>query len=164
MKPARGPSSEFVSTWAPKAQLSLESLRPPEPPRFPTFLELVEEDRRAPGASPRVKGFFRELLADNVQVLLEDAMLTPEKYGPETMHLLETLAGRKPGDLTEDERRAMDGATLTFATHDSPRPKTTSTPPPVAAETPAAVHQESDQPVPGIDIPEGAASPFWWLK
>jgi hypothetical protein len=142
---------------------------PNSAPSFPSFNELVEQDRIKPEpVSARRFGLFETLLGGNVQALKADLDQYPDKYQPELAGLLELLlAGAKTlRDLTDQERALLDAAVIDYAS--SPKPKQ-----PVSVRPRLTTHEEpqtrqrpaEDEPRPGVDVPADLEMPaYWWLR
>lgn len=150
---------------------SLPSLKPlaaPTPPNFPTFAELVEEDRKAQLSPQRKKetDLFDGILGD-LTLLVSDYQRHPEKYGIETHDLLEQLmhGSKSIEHLTTHERRLLNLATFDY--YQAVPPKKDKQKPTRAApqrRSSAHVKAKSEKPRPGIDVPETELPAYWWLS
>lgn len=152
--------------------VSLPKIEPLSPLRFPTFAELVEEDRakqETSSVSRKLNGLFDGMLGD-VTPLLADYQEHPEKYGKETHNLLEQLmsGSTSVAQLTTTERRLLNLATFDFfqQTPSKPKERQTAAPPARGAGRAARKVRESKRPGPrpGIDVPETELPAYWWLR
>jgi len=161
------PSSEEL----PSSIVNLPSLKPLEaltPPKFQTFDELVEEDRKEQ-LHPQTRkemDLFDGILGDPT-LLVSDYQRHPEKYGAETHGLLEQLMqGSKSIErLTTHERRLLNLATFDYYQAVPPKkevPKPTKTPDRRAAKQREAPKKE--KPRPGVDVPVTELPAYWWLQ
>jgi hypothetical protein len=141
-------------------------LKPPEPPRFPTFLELVEHDRLPPPKSDRPKGLFEELLTARPEALYLHALEHEGLYDDETTQLLHELVdGRRSfRDLSLQEQEALDRATFTFATA---KPRAPLKPPAKLAQPPKDEEQEEEEKTaeesPFEETPPEKMASYWWI-
>lgn len=96
--------------------VKLDPILPPDPPRFPTFSELVELDASTPiemtrrGSTDLFDGFLGD-----VTPLLSDFQENPERYGEETHALLEQLMS---GNTSIERLSATEKRLLSLATYD----------------------------------------------
>lgn len=131
---------------------SLPSLEPLSFPSFPSLVELAEET-----PVKMEKGMFETFLNDPAQIY-QDALSDPAKYEAGVLELSSSLLqGRKLKELTPEEMRLLDRATLSFVqvprtapAPTKPRPQ----PKPVVVE---------EKPTPGVDVPMTELPAFWWV-
>lgn len=148
--------------------LSLKPLEAPTPPKFPTFKELVEEDKQDQLRPPLKKetDLFDGILGD-LTLLVSDYQRHPEKYGIETHDLLEQLmhGSKSIEHLTTHERRLLNLATFDYY-QSKPQKKDhqkTQKPPERRAATPRKVPKK-ERPRPGVDVPVTELPAYWWLQ
>jgi hypothetical protein len=140
---------------------SLPPLDFPQPPKMPTFFELINAPISSEEQKP--KGLFETLLDARAEVLFADAEAHPEKYSDEAKTLIEELiAGAKRFDtLPLSEQYVLDQATIDFASQPS-RPKE---PPPqvkTAAKEEEDEEEDEDEDIPFEGDSEADLVPFWW--
>jgi hypothetical protein len=158
------------------------SLLAPQPPRFPTFSELVEEHaKERQSASTQSSSLFHGLIG-NPAVLFEDLLADPSRYEDGVAELLQLVIGgvKKLEDLTPEEMQLLDRAAFEFAQAPKKTPKPLS---PAPKEEPeefeelyekdaeVRYHESSAQPDFTLDYAfDGAAGTedkppsFWWKK
>ena len=152
----------------------LPPIQPPkfEPfPKFPTVGELIAGGHPlelVPAPPAQDVGLFTGLLGQRADVLAQHALDNPAVYPDEVKALLEELAQgtRRVGELTLEERRLLDAATLEYATYRAPVP--TAKPAQKKAPTPKrpALLDEAelrDGRAPQVEEPGGVMTPYWWL-
>lgn len=162
MPKQRNSFESFLGEWNLKSLHEPDSTPPPSSPKFPTFVELVELDRQGV-PPPKSPGLFEALLG-RPEPLYVDSVEHPEKYSPEVVALLsELVAGtKKVSALNPGEERLLDLATIDFATAAPEKPKA---PPPTPVRRSGAEERVvHEQPIVGVDVPQEAQAPYWWLK
>lgn len=162
---------------------AVQVVQPPEPPRFPLFSELVDEDRRKivglretseltgvelterePAKAPI--GMFHSILGGRAEALLDDAMRNPSKYHERVVMVARELyEGRKKFEqLDPEDQRVLHQGAVEFAQYVPP--KTTTAPSvrkePLKKRFRRTRLERPKEPVPGVDIPIGAMRPYWW--
>lgn len=145
------------------ALISLQPLLPLQAPRFPTFAELVEQDRMSSTSQPsKREGLFSALISDP-RVLLADLLDSPDKYEPGLADLVQDLVSGQKNlqSLTPMESELLDRSVIDFT-----RPKITKPaelPRPVvpkrAPEPEADTLEAAETP-----LPPGMADAYWWLR
>lgn len=108
----------------------LESLQPlqipplptplaPQPPRFPSFNELLSQPE--PEVQRRREGLFSTIIR-NPAILYREYLEHPDMFQEETAHLLTKLVGRQKSldSLSEEELKKLDEAVVSFLQY---RPK-----------------------------------------
>lgn len=160
---------------------SLPVIEPPSPPLFPTFQQLVDQERESllttPGRPKKLNDLFDGMLGD-LAPLLADFQEHPEKYGEEVHELLGqlTLGSKSLEQLSESERRLLNLATFDFyqaVPKKAPEPLVKE----AEAELDGDIDEASDEearaktdaekteaPIPGVDVPETELPPYWWLN
>jgi hypothetical protein len=143
-------------------------LSPPEPPKFPTLEELVEQDRRISTPSVR-RGLFQELLQGRPEEMYVDSLEHPEKYSDELRTLLTEMVSTRKRPSPE-ESLMLDAGVLDFMA--KPKPKEVPKPPPAKKKVESmdfkspdfagADYFESPGPDPALSV-GGGVKPFWWL-
>ncbi len=160
---------------------SLPEIEPLQPLRFPTFQQLVEEDRAAQSKTPAARplnDLFSGMLG-TLEPLLADYLAHPEKYGRETHDLLEQLThgSKSLEQLTPSERRLLNLATYDFfqaVPQKKEPPLVKEAAPTDPEETAEETEVEDDSgaegdaggsgPVPGVDVPVTELPAYWWLR
>jgi hypothetical protein len=150
---------------------NLLPLLTPAPPTFPTFSQLVEEDRRRQSAVSATKqtGLFSELLGDP-QTLLQDLISDPDKYEDGVYNLLLPLVSgqRKLEDLNPEERALLDRAVVDYSqAAKPPPPPEPPTPPPKKEKTAAKGGEPIEEEIEYHEsnpFPQGAPGAYWWLR
>ena len=160
------------------APISLMQLLGPQPPRFPTFLELIrQQTKKETPATTERRGLFKQLLGEP-SILYNDLLDDPDKYEDGVAQLLLLLIGGKTSldQLTMKEHHLLDRATLDFnrATDKKPRSLTSQLPKPLpttdSGEEPDIEYHEHmkacQPPMPAHepDQPLSGNSSFWWKK
>lgn len=126
---------------------------------MPALAELVAETR-APKLTERPKGMFEDLLNAKPEALYLHALEHSADFEQALPILRDMVDGdKKFSDLTLDEQKLLDLATVEFATY---TPKTQRPRVPIHQQ----VKQEPTEPppIPGVDVPEANPNPYWWLS
>lgn len=130
----------------------------PEPPRFPSFQELVQQDALAQlTPAPKVsRGVFEELLG-HPEPILQSAVEDPERYDAQALSLLRAIYNNtvRFSDLTPEEKALVNQATMEFfsATPSKPVPPA----PPMLPTRPRDAEGHDAEPVDGPVL-----DAFWW--
>lgn len=164
------PSVESLSIIT--APTSLPPLETPQPPSFPTFTELVEEDL-AQQETPRTKrllDLFDGTLGDPTPLIV-DYQKHPEKYGQEVHDLLEQLmqGSKSVEQLTKAERHLLNLATWDYYSavplkKDPPTTHGSNKARPKRPSRQRKVVPKRAKPRPGADVPVTELPAYWWLQ
>lgn len=159
-------------------KVSLDPVAPPEPLTFPTFPSIDELLKHEAGTQPHPllkltdtpppspTSLFDGLLGGRPEVLLQDALANPTRYEPATREALAALGGKRSTELTPEDRRILNLATIDYA---SVRPRyaapTKAGVPRPPAQKPKSLDQDSlgDGRAPQVETPGGTMSAYWWL-
>jgi len=114
-------SSQSLPFLKPLEPLSFPKLLKPQAPIFPTFNELVSQPVLS--EKPQQRGIFSDLVRDPAY-LYQEYLDRPEDFDEGTADLLMKLVSRqkKVEELTPDEMKKLDEATIELAQH-SPKPE-----------------------------------------
>jgi hypothetical protein len=147
-----------------ESKSSLEKIQPisldyPQPPRFPSFNELLEESKEESPTKP--KGLFEELFQSRPEALYQDSLDHPEKYTQEVHMILRELIEKRRAP-TDEERQKINLSVIDFmqaprqeAAAPRPRPAPKVTAP--REKEDASTFQEMTEAL-GTEL-----KPFWWL-
>lgn len=150
----------------------------PQPPRFPTFLELTQQHQtETETPASRRRGLFEQLLGEP-SILYNDLLDDPEKYEEGVAQLLLLLIGGKKSldQLTVEESHLLDRATLDFNIPTSHKPESLTVPIPTRPpeddsgdERDIEYHEpmrssQPPMPVHELDSPLEGSPSFWWQK
>jgi hypothetical protein len=127
--------------------------------KTPTFFELVEENR-APAQTDRPKGLYEDLLNARPEALYLHAIEHKEDFNEVLPLLNELVNGKSFKDITLEEQKALDAATMEFVTYVPSKKKDA-----LRSLTRISVTVPTEPPpIPGVDVPEGTVRPYWWLE
>ena len=109
------PSIRFPSFLALNTSKGYEA---PQPPTFPKFFDLVQNETSAQDApkKPRATGLFSALIGD-VRILYQELLEDPGRFDERAAELLQNLSsgGQQLSTLTPEEMDVLDAATLDYA-------------------------------------------------
>jgi hypothetical protein len=147
-------------------------------PRFPTLQEqLAHLNGTAPhplmevgvAPPPPDRSLFQGLLGGRLDVLQQDVQENPDRYDEATRAVFAELSsGAKTVEsLDPVARKALDRATLDFASYRPPRTAARSEPskPPPAPKKPRLLYDGvlEDGRAPQVEEPGGPMTAYWWL-
>lgn len=140
-------------------------------PRFPSVDDLLRHQSGAQ-AHPLVRlsdtqpppqtSLFRGLLGGRADVILQDALVNPERYDQDTLESLRALIGK--AQFSEEDEQLLSRALIDF--EHGRRPKQ----PPRPAPTRAPARKKIDfSPMadgrePMADVPGAVQDAYWWLR
>jgi hypothetical protein len=136
---------------------------PYQAPKFPSFAELVEQDRNQHNSrGTKREGLFSALVNDP-RVLWLDLLDSPEKYEDGVSDLIQDLVSgqKRVEELNQEEASLLDRAVLDFSRPTPPR----APPPPVKVpQLKPRDHEPDTVEEQRTELPPEMANAYWWLK